>query len=180
MYIRRLLLAEIQAYKDMLGHHVAHDAWRSYVDTLMISRTQLRILSDIELYQRAQEVLEAMRSMLQQSNKTASWYSGVDEFFEHFKHTLSVVMIHDGRLVHGPQRAAVALVHSIQILGLPMESCTAALTESLYEYGGLIASLGNREVQQYYLKLLSDHRMQDHALARTLLASFKQRLNVID
>ena len=179
-YFRRVVLAKIQTYKTMLDQHVSRDEWRTRIDTLMIGRMQLRSLPDVALYQCARDVLLSIESMLMQSTKASSWYSGMDEFHEHFKQFLSTVTIQGGCLVHSSQKAACALVHSIQILSLPVDIYMTSHVEQLYQYGSLIAALGNPEVHQSYVKLLTDQRTQDHALARTLLTYFRQKLSFSD
>jgi hypothetical protein len=76
----------------------------------------LKFDNDAILYNKAQRVLSDIEHWTAKLDRTATEYSGVDEFYLHLKEYLSHYAVEKNAIVHVNQRVSCALVQAIQLI----------------------------------------------------------------
>ena len=72
-------------YKRILKRHLSATAYTLKVKTLHIKRTELKNISDADLFNIANRILRDIETWLAKQDISASEFSGLDEFHQHIK-----------------------------------------------------------------------------------------------
>lgn len=159
-------------YKAIIRKYLSSTEWSEKIEALELRRKNLREDNEVALYYKAQRVLDDMTQRL--SNSPVSyWYSGLDEFHQHFKSILSEYQIEDKKIVHAGQQASRAMVLALQLIKTPDGQRSHQVAQQLDQCGHIIAKYGSLEQQTMFSKALRNFQQQDVNFFLPLLQKFE-------
>jgi len=132
----------ISQYKRILKRHLSPKAYTIKVKNLQIKRRELINTNDIDLFHIANRILLDVETWLTNSNFSASEYSGLDEFRQHFKNYLKNHSLEGTKVVNSNQEVSRLMVQSIQLLTMPHNDGTHS---QLINNISLLKELGSEE-----------------------------------
>ncbi len=148
--IRQLL----NHYKAIIKKSSTRLSAKDQIMQLGLKRKHLRAASDVELYQKAQKVIEVIDHQLQNSNNVPSWHSGLDEFHQHMTDMLECYMVKGRQVIHQNQKVSSVLIEAVQLVGLPNIRLDDSVAIKLDRYSKDIATFGSKEQKEMYVKTL--------------------------
>ena len=131
-------------------------------------------LSDIELYNTAEKMVEDLKSNQEELSQSQYTYSGRKNFIEHLTNILEQYHIHGDKIMHCTQLASRASIESIQLLALPedklrMEATIKRLAKANY----LIARFGSDAQQKHHITNLKTNRERNKPFFDGILSNFE-------
>lgn len=168
------VLKLLNDYKLILRKHTDRHAWGAKVQELGLKRKNLRFDDEVALYHKANRVVEDIMRWTDNSNNTASWYSGVDEFCQYLRNLLAEYQVENNKIVHTSQQASRAIVEAIQLLKLPNARFNSTVANKLDQCGQVIARFGTREQQEIFAKALKNSQHSDINFFSPLLHNFEK------
>lgn len=152
------ILKSINDYKRLLKRYVSTADREKAIINLGIKRKSLRFDNDVILYNKAHRVLQDIQYWREKLNRTATEYSGIDEFYEYLKSYLSNYRIEGNIIVHITQRVSCALVQAIQIISLPESKLSDNNVSKLDDCIQTIAKFGSKDQRTMLAKALNKQR----------------------
>jgi hypothetical protein len=132
----------LSQYKRILKRHLSPKAYTIKVKNLHIKRRELTHTNDIDLFHIANRILLDVETWLNNPQFSASEYSGLDEFRQHFKNYLKNHSLEGTKVVNSNQQVSRLMVQCIQLLTMPHSDGTHS---QLINNISLLKELGSEE-----------------------------------
>lgn len=112
--------------------------------------------SDVALYSIGQAIVADIKANLLNMRVYNQFhaYSGIQQFCEYLETYLNNYEIENGKVVHRAQKASRALLKSIQLISLPIESLTDRIKKELCQCNEIIVEYGSKDQQDMQLQTL--------------------------
>jgi hypothetical protein len=164
------ILKSLNDYKRLLRRYLTPSEREKAIINLGIKRKSLKFDSDVILYNKAQRVLNDIDYWSERLCRTATEYSGVNEFYNHLKEYLSHYQIENNAIIHITQRVSGSLIQAIQLIS------SAPLPESaankLEEYIHTIVKYGTKDQRIVLAKALHASRNEIPQLCNPTMDNF--------
>lgn len=156
------ILKLLNDYKRLLRRYVSGVEREKAIINLGIKRKSLKFDNDVILYNKAHRVLKDIEYWTDKLNRTATEYSGIDEFYEHLESYLSNYRVDGNAVVHITQRVSCALVQAIQIISLPEAKLSDSNVSKLDDCIQTIAKFGTKDQRNMLAKALNKQRTHNN------------------
>jgi adenylate kinase family enzyme len=151
--------------------------WKAKITELGIKRTLLQQDNEITLYHKTLNVLNYLRSWLEQCSNRSAWYSGTEEFYEYLKEFLGEHRIENNKVININHQASRAMVEAIQLMNISPSSKHNFTTINRIDLcGKVIAHYGTTSQQQMFAKAIKDFQNNDTTFFVPLLENFDKYL----
>jgi len=154
------VLKLLNDYKRLLRRYVTNTEREKTIINLGIKRKSLKFDNDVILYNKAHRVLQDIDYWREKLNRTATEYSGIDEFYEHLKNYLSQYRVEGNAIIHMTQKVSCALVQAIQIISLPASKLSDSSVLKLDDCIQTISKFGNKDQRIMLANALNKQRAQ--------------------
>jgi hypothetical protein len=128
------------------------------------------------LYRKACLVVEDIATYLNDDKTPPSWYSGLDEFYQHLKSFLDDYKIENNHLINTAQQASCALVEALQLMDLPENRRGLVTAQKVDVCAMLVARYGTHAQQEMLAKALKKYQQHDVNFFLPLLRKFEKYL----
>lgn len=168
--IRQLL----NQYKAIIKKSSTRQSAKEHILQLGLKRKDLRLASDVELYEKAQKVIDVIDHQLQTNQNAPSWYSGLDEFHQHMQDTLSHYMVKNRKVIHRCRKVSSTLIEAVQLVSLPNIKLNPTIASKLDQHSQDIAYFGTKEQKDMYLKALKTGEARNTNFFLPIIDQFDQ------
>jgi hypothetical protein len=145
-------------YKNkILRKHLNSDERAAKLNELGLHGEVLEQSDEVTLYHKMQHVISDVENWIARNIQPAAWYSGMEEFLQHSKKTISNYQIEDDKVMNTMQTAAHAMINAIQLMSLPEEKLSASTRAKIESYALIIVKYGSGEQQQIFINALKNH-----------------------
>lgn len=164
-------------YRRLIKRQLPAAHYKSKINELGIQRQALRNQNEINLFHIALAVAQELQSLLKSTTQSASWYSGIDEFYQHLQNTIDDYCIEDNKVVHKAHLASRASVEAIQLLTFNNEQVDSPFTERLTHCASVIAKYGTQEQRKLFNNALRKQLADDQPVLKHLEHHFPVTLS---
>lgn len=161
----------INQYKLIQKKQLGHADWKTKITELKLRRKDLRLDNEVSLYHKAKNIVQDMNNRVTKDSSNSCWYSGIDEFHQHFANFLAEYQVEGKKVINASQIASRALVDSLQLINLTNNK-TPLIANKLSHCGELIAKYGSLEQQTLFAKALRNFQAQDLNFFSPLSSNF--------
>ena len=130
---------------------------------------------EVILYRLVMRVVQAA-SEKHLNSQASLKYSGVEQFLQHVKATLSIYRLEGNKVIHATQAAARAMISAIQLISLNAERRTPQIAAQLDAAASEIAKYGMEEQKTALLNSLGVRLQEDVDFFLPILNSYKNYL----
>lgn len=162
-------------YKTITKRDMSTSEWNTKMSKLGLRRKQLREDTEVTLYHKAHLVLQDVAERVNNSNMSY-WYSGIDEFYQHFKSVLDEYYIEENKVLHAAQQASRAVVLALQLMEVAGAERSTYIAQELDKCGHIIAKCGTLEQQAMFSKMLRNFQHHDINFFQSLHEQFEEYL----
>lgn len=166
----------LSEYKGILRRHMPADERERRVERYGLKRRHLRHADDVALYRKVQTLLDELGEQVRNINSDPFWFSGLDEFYQHLRKTLSPYAINQDSVIHRPQFASRVWVNTIQLAATPAPLLTKQVSDKLARSLELIVAHGNAEIQKKCEALFKLHARRQKDFFLPLLGHYQALL----
>lgn len=155
------ILKSLNDYKRLLRRYLSNNERDKAIINLGIKRKSLKFDNDVILFNKAHRVLSDIEYWSVQLNRTATEYSGIDEFYHYLKSYLNQYRIESNAIVHVNQKVSCALVQAIQIISLSKSEISDDDVSKLDDCIQTVAKLGTKDQRIMLAKALHNQQSED-------------------
>ncbi len=158
------ILKSLNDYKRLLRRYLSNNERDKAIINLGIKRKSLKFDNDVILFNKAHRVLSDIEYWSAQLNRTATEYSGIDEFYQYLKNYLTQYRIENNAIVHVNQKVSCALVQAIQIISLPKSEISDSNVSKLDDCILTVAKFGTKDQRVMLAKALRNQQSEGSEL----------------
>ncbi|MBA2655195.1 MAG: hypothetical protein H0U71_09065 [Gammaproteobacteria bacterium] len=156
------ILKLLNDYKRLLRRYLSTTEREKTIINLGIKRKSLRFDNDVILYNKAHRVVKDIEYWTAKLNRTATEYSGIDEFYQHLKSYLTHYRIENSSVVHVTQKVCCALVQAIQIISMTPSQLSETTVSKLDDCIQTIAKFGTKDQRTMLANALNKQRQDEN------------------